>query len=105
MNRKIKEIQKRLSLALRYFRVLKRLTAGEISKKTGVNFYLIENGKRYVSLSALVKFEEVFGEKTISRLVLNAWADGGEWSASALMKRISDEEEKWRREKTRSYKS
>jgi hypothetical protein len=94
-NNKMKEIQKRLVLALTYYRILNRLTANEITEKTGVNFYLLESGKRPVSIATIIKLESVFGGDAVSNLLNHTWHGEGEWNEDSLKRRIQLEQTKW----------
>lgn len=98
-NIKLKEIQKRLILALTYYRILNRLTANEITEKTGVNFYLLESGTRPVSIASIVKLETVFGAGLVSNLLNHAWHGESIWTEEALKKRIQIEQDAWGKEK------
>ncbi len=88
---KLKEIQKRLVLALTYYRILNRLTANEITEKTGINFYLLESGARSVTIPTIVKLEAVFGGASVSNLLNHTWHGEGAWTTEALTKRIHAE--------------
>jgi transcriptional regulator with XRE-family HTH domain len=96
---KIKEIQKRMALILRYLRILNRLTANEITERTGVNFYLLENGKRPVSISGLIKLEPFFGMEAISNILKRSWDGNGEWTEEAIKERTLAEQILWNKEK------
>src|SRR4051812_6283749 len=96
---KMKEIQRRLVLALTYYRLLNRLTANEITEKTGVNFYLLESGARPVSIATIIKLESVFGGSAVSNLLNHTWHGEGEWNENTLEKRIQAEQEQWDKEK------
>jgi transcriptional regulator with XRE-family HTH domain len=98
-NTKLKEIQKRLVSALKYYRIANRLTANEITERTGVNFYLIESGKRPVTIPTIIKLESVFGQKSVSNLLNHAWHGEGEWNEESLLKRTRAEQDKWDGEK------
>lgn len=98
-NTKLKEIQKRLVSALKYYRILNRFSLNEITEKTGINFYLIEGGTRPVSIATIVKLEPVFGPKAISNLLNHAWHGEDEWTEEALDKRIKLETEQWEKER------
>jgi hypothetical protein len=86
-------------LALTYYRLLNRLTANEITEKTGVNFYLLESGKRPVSIATIIKLESVFGDEAVSNLLNHTWHGEGEWNEASLKKRIQKEQEAWEMEK------
>ena len=92
-------IQKRLVLTLKYMRILKRLTAIEVAKRTGVNFYLLETGSCPVSVSTILKLQEVFGLRSMTNLLCNTWHEGGIWTEKVLEKLIFEEETKWEAEK------
>ena len=96
---KMKEIQKRLVLALTYYRLLNRLTANELTEKTGVNFYLLESGARPVSIATIIKLESVFGGGVVSNLLNHTWHGEGEWNEAALEQRIKTEQAQWDKEK------
>ncbi|MBI4947578.1 MAG: helix-turn-helix transcriptional regulator [Bacteroidetes bacterium] len=99
MPNRLKEIQKRLVLALKYYRIANRLTANEITENNGVNFYLIESGKRPISIATIMKLEDVFGVEAVSNLLNHAWHGEGDWKEESLMQRIRMEQEKWDNEK------
>ncbi len=103
-NIRFKEIQKRLVLALKYYRIAHRLTANEIMERTGVNFYLIESGERPVTIPTIVKLESVFGGKIVSELMNHTWHGEGEWTEDILEKKIAHEKQNWDKEKKSSKK-
>ena len=96
---KSKEIQKRLVSAITYFRIVNRLTQNKITEISGLNFYLITNGIRPVTIFTIIKLESVFGTKIASNLLLNAWNIKGEWTVEGLATRIVSEQVKWDKEK------
>lgn len=96
---KFKDIQSRLVLALTYYRILNRLTSNEITEKTGINFYMLENSIRPVSIKSLVKLESLFGSNAIISILCSAWYGAGEWSEVLIKKRILIEKGKWEIEK------
>lgn len=95
----LKHIQKRLVLAVRYYRILNRMSLNEITERTGTNFYLLENGKRPVTIPTIIKLEPVFGADAVSNLMNHAWHGEGEWTEEALEKRIKLELDQWEKEK------
>jgi|CXWL01.1.fsa_nt_gi hypothetical protein len=99
MENKSKDIQKRLVSAISYFRLVNRLTKNKISEITGINYYLLANGTRPVSVFTIVRLEKVFGTPVASNLLLNAWSEKGDWTVLSLAKRISTEQVLWDKEK------
>lgn len=96
---RLKEIQKRLTLALTYYRIAHRLTANEITERSGINFYLIESGKRPITIPTIIKPETVFGPSVTSNLLNYAWYGEGDWSEDVISEKIAHEPAAWDRER------